>query len=104
MYCPGSSISITSVVVPRHTTLKDGKGEKTAQEDFSPRKRRTLAKWGLEDGQREFHVPVKSEKMGLYGVLDMVIIQTVGLYRVRVQNTPAGWGSIINTSSMALRD
>lgn len=87
MYCPRIIYFNYVVVVPRHTTLKMEKG-KTAQEDFSRlEKRRTLAKWGLEDGQREFHVPVKSEKMGLYGVLDMVITSDSGLYPVEYKNT-----------------
>ncbi len=87
MYCPRIIYFDYVVVVPRHITFKMEKG-KTAQEDFSHKeKRRTLAKWGLEDGQREFHVPVKSEKLGLFGILDMLITSDSGLYPVEYKNT-----------------
>jgi CRISPR-associated exonuclease Cas4 len=36
-------------------------------------RRRTLAEFELLEGEREFHVPLRSERLGLTGVLDMLL-------------------------------
>lgn len=36
-------------------------------------RRRTLAEFGLLEGEREFHVPLRSGRLGLSGVLDMLV-------------------------------
>lgn len=91
VYCPRIIYFNYVVPVPRHVTFKMQKGQ-TVHADFSAvEKRRTLAKYRLEEGTREFRVPLKSEKLGLIGNLDMLISGENGLYPVEFKST---FGSI----------
>jgi CRISPR-associated exonuclease Cas4 len=88
-YCP-RMIYFTYVAPVRSKSLVTGKMEigKEAHEAVSAlEERRTLRTFGLRTGRREFKVPLYSERIGLSGLLDMVIIQKTRAYPVEFKYT-----------------
>ncbi|MDI6689141.1 MAG: CRISPR-associated protein Cas4 [Actinomycetota bacterium] len=73
IYCP--RVVYFTYVIPliRPTTGKMdyGKGEHERVSELE--KRRKLSIYGLENGEREFHLRLNSERLGLSGLLDMAI-------------------------------
>lgn len=49
--------------------------------------RRTLARYHLREGERRFHVAMSSARLGLSGVLDLLLITPSGLYPVEFKAT-----------------
>lgn len=54
--------------------------------------RRTLRAYGLEDGERAFDVPLRSDRLGLGGRLDMAICRAREVIPVEFKNSRAGLG------------
>lgn len=52
--------------------------------------RRTLARYGLAEGERRFRVPLSSERLGLTGVLDLLLVTKTGYYPVEFKDAPRG--------------
>jgi CRISPR-associated exonuclease Cas4 len=52
--------------------------------------RRTLGRYGLESGAREFRVSLHSERHGLSGVLDLLITAGRDRYPVEFKDSPGG--------------
>jgi CRISPR-associated exonuclease Cas4 len=73
LYCP--RIPYYSYVVPvdRHETFKMVHGRDVHNEIERLERRRTLARYGLEAGERLFRVQLSSERLKLNGTLDLLI-------------------------------
>lgn len=92
VYCPRIIYFNYVVPVPRHVTFKMQKGQ-TAHIDFSAiEKRRSLAKYRLEDGTKEFRVRLRSDRLGLVGALDMLISSDSRIYPVEFKSTLGSLG------------
>ncbi len=84
-YCPRIIYYTYCLPAPRPVTypMQAGTVEHEALNVFE--RRRSLRRYGLDAGERRFHVSLKADALGLAGVLDMLIItQEQGLSR-RVQ-------------------
>lgn len=92
IYCPRVVYFNYVLPVPRRRTVKMDAG-RDAHIDFADlEKRRTLAKYKLTEGERRFHVPLSSSRLGLTGVLDMLIVSPAGQFPVEFKNTSGGMG------------
>lgn len=92
IYCPRITYLNYVIPVPRRKTVKMEAG-KESHADFSEiEKRRTLAKYRLGEGQREFWLRLESLRLGLGGVLDMLITTRLGTYPVEFKNTSGDMG------------
>ena len=58
----------------RPTTFKMAEGTTAHEEETQREARRSLRAYGLSEGERQFDVSLRSERLGLTGKLDMVII------------------------------
>ena len=76
LYCPRVVYYTYCMPVKRPGTVthKMIEGQKQHEETAEREKRRSLRAYGLTGGQRLFQVPLQSERLGLSGRLDMVII------------------------------
>lgn len=92
VYCPRIIYFNYVIPVPRHKTIKMEAGQ-ASHEDFADlEKRRTLAKYHLEGGSREFSVRLECRALNLAGILDMLIVSDAGLFPVEFKNTSGGMG------------
>ncbi len=57
----------------RPVTYKMQAGIEAGHEEATREARRSLRPYGLENGRREFNVPLVSDRLGLRGAVDMVI-------------------------------
>ena len=73
VYCP--RILYYAVCLPdiRPVTFKMQAGIGAGRDEEGRESRRGLRAYGLEEGRREFDVPLVSDRLGLRGVVDMVI-------------------------------
>jgi CRISPR-associated exonuclease Cas4 len=73
VYCP--RVLYYHVCLPdvRPVTYKMQAGVEAGRDEEGRESRRSLRAYGLEEGRREFNVPLVSDRMGLRGVVDMVI-------------------------------
>jgi len=92
VYCPRIIYYNYVIPVPRHKTVKMESGQASHQDFAEMEKRRTLAKYGLDSGRREFSVYLESPRLGLSGILDMLISTDQGIYPVEFKNTSGGMG------------
>lgn len=74
LYCPRIVYFTYCLPVPRPVTYKMTEGQLQHEETRDKERRRSLRAYGLSEGQRYFHVHLRSEQLGLSGVLDMVIV------------------------------
>lgn len=87
VYCPRIIYFNYVVPVPRHVTFKMQKGQATHVDFTAVEKRRSLAKYRLADGAKEFRVSLRSDRLGLVGTLDMLISGDNGIYPVEFKST-----------------
>lgn len=73
LYCPRIPYYFYVMPVPRPVTYKMKHGVQEHVELDRLEKRRGYRSYGLAEGKRLFHLQVKSETLGLYGKLDLVI-------------------------------
>jgi CRISPR-associated exonuclease Cas4 len=73
VYC--ARILYYAVCLPdvRPVTYKMQAGVEAGRDEASREARRSLRAYGLEEGRREFNVPLTSDRLGLRGEVDMVI-------------------------------
>lgn len=55
-------------------------------------RRRTLVEFELLEGEREFHVPLRSDRLGLSGVLDMLVRASLELIPVEFKDSEGAPG------------
>ncbi|PKM82815.1 MAG: CRISPR-associated protein Cas4 [Firmicutes bacterium HGW-Firmicutes-13] len=80
IYCPRILYFYYVLPVPRRVTRKMEYGKLEHIEIRGLEKRRKLKSYGLSGGARNFHVPLKSGRLSLHGILDMLIISDSGDY------------------------
>ncbi len=72
-YCPRVVYYRFCLPAIRPTTFKMDIGIEAGQREAEREARRSLARYGLEEGERHFNVYVASSRLGLRGQVDMVI-------------------------------
>jgi len=92
LYCPRIVYFRTILPVQHTTTFKMEYGKETHLKLDRLEKRRTLARYRLSEGTREFHVYVHSERLALSGVLDMLLRTTAGMFPVEFKVTTSDPG------------
>lgn len=86
-YCPRIVFYNTVMPVERKTTVKMERGKQEEFELGALEKRRTLRRYQLDSGERRFHVWLQSQKLGLSGKLDLLIISPQGYFPVDFKYT-----------------
>ncbi|MCR4430166.1 MAG: CRISPR-associated protein Cas4 [Tepidanaerobacteraceae bacterium] len=91
VYCPRIIYYTYVLPVNKKPTFKMEHGKDRHLEIDRLEKRRKLVSYGFEEGERIFHLPVYSERLGLSGLIDMVIEFKKGnlkeYYPVEFKNT-----------------
>lgn len=82
LYCPRIIYHTYVRPAPRRPTHKMVHGREAHVELDRLEQRRKLREYGLQEGKRLFHVRLSSERLGLEGVLDLLIESPRGLYPV----------------------
>lgn len=90
VYCPRTVYYSYFLPGTRPTTYKMEEGKLSHQEVADLEERRSLRAYRLEDGEREFRLPLHSTRLGLSGLLDMVIIRQGEAIPVEFKNSTAG--------------
>jgi len=87
LYCQRILYYTYCLPVPRRPTYKmeDGQQEHARTEDLEGR--RSLRAYGLQEGQRLFHVALHSPTLRLSGLLDMLILTSDEAIPVEYKNT-----------------
>jgi len=90
VYCPRVVYFSYVLPVEKASTYKMqvGREEHAALEVLESK--RTLRRYGLERGERRFRVRLSSERYGLTGVLDLLIVSGRDYYPVEFKNAPGG--------------
>jgi len=93
LYCPRIVYFTYVMPVQKKTTFKMeyGKEEHSRVEELEQRRR--LKIYGLREGKRLFQVHLKSERLGLSGILDMLIISDGRYYPVDFKDSTNLQGS-----------
>lgn len=73
VYCPRVLYYHTCLPQVRPVTYKMEAGIEAGEREVARELRRGLRAYGLEGGKREFNVSLSSQRLGLRGVVDMVI-------------------------------
>lgn len=73
-YCPRIVFYNTVMPVERKATVKMERGKSEEIRLDALEKRRGLARYRLQEGERRFHVWLDSERLGLSGKLDLLIV------------------------------
>lgn len=73
VYCPRILYYHQCLPHVRPVTYKMEAGVEAARTEEGREERRSLRAYGLSEGEREFNVPLASERLGLRGEVDMVI-------------------------------
>jgi CRISPR-associated exonuclease Cas4 len=81
-YCPRIVFYQYVMPVEKKTTFKMEYGKQAEAELDELEKRRTLRRYGLDGGKRIFHKWVRSDRLGLSGILDLIIQTDNALYPV----------------------
>jgi len=82
LYCPRIGYFRTVLPVEHAATFKMEHGKEMHDLLDRLEKRRTLARYRLKEGIREFHVHVFSHRLGLSGVVDMIFRTPEGIIPV----------------------
>lgn len=72
-YCPRIFYYQMCLPQVRPTTYLMEEGVRAGRDEVGREERRSLRAYGIEAGEREFDVPVRSRELGLRGLVDMVI-------------------------------
>lgn len=89
-YCPRVVYFTYLMPVQKKVTAKMQFGAEEHEVLSALERRRKLRRYGLEEGKRLFHVPLVSDKLGLSGVLDLLIISGEDYYPVEFKDTTRG--------------
>lgn len=74
IYCPRIVYFTYCMPVEKKVTAKMEFGREEHEEIEFLERRRKLSRYGLSQGQRKFHLRLNSERLGLSGTLDMLIV------------------------------
>jgi len=90
VYCPRIIYLQYVLPVPRRTSFKMESGREEHLELDRLEKRRLLVEYGLDKGERQFHVRLASERLGLEGILDLLLVTPKGYFPVEYKFTSRG--------------
>jgi len=82
LYCPRVVYYQYVMPVERKITHKMDHGKMEHLEVDRLEKRRKLLEYGLDQGERHFHVHLHSERLGLSGTLDLLLVSSRGYFPV----------------------
>jgi len=93
IYCPRIIYYYYVLPIPRRVTRKMEYGKLEHVEITRLEKRRRLKAYGLLEGERKFQVHLESSRLGLHGLLDMMITTAGGqVYPVEFKYSPSKKG------------
>lgn len=92
VYCPRVVYFTYSLPQRRPTTYKMHEGKLEHEHVAELEERRSLKAYGLAEGERQFNVALYSDRLGLSGKLDMVILVPGEVIPVDFKNSGAGVG------------
>lgn len=90
LYCPRVIYYHYVLPVERKVTYKMRFGREEHVEIDRLEKRRKLSRYRLAEGERRFHVPLASSRLGLTGVLDLLLVSPAGCFPVEYKVTTEG--------------
>lgn len=82
MYCPRTVYFQYVLPVEHKVTHKMEHGKEEHFELDRLEKRRKLVEYGLEEGERRFHVALHSERLALTGIVDLLLVTPKGYFPV----------------------
>ena len=86
-YCPRIVFYNTVMPLDRKVTFKMQRGTEAEFRLDALEKRRSLRRYKLADGERRFHVWLHSERLGLSGKMDLLIVSSRGYFPVDFKYT-----------------
>src|SRR5947207_2273253 len=86
-YCPRIVFYNTVMPLDRKVTFKMQRGTEAEFHLDALEKRRSLRRYKLGDGERRFHVWLHSERLGLSGKMDLLIVTSQGYFPVDFKYT-----------------
>ncbi|MHB8619518.1 MAG: CRISPR-associated protein Cas4 [Chloroflexota bacterium] len=86
LYCPRILHYTFNQPVPRRVSFKMQEGVAVHQRMDELERRRSLKAYGLEDGDRTFHLDLASPRLGVRGKLDMLIVREYEAIPVEFKN------------------
>ena len=86
-YCPRIVFFERVLGVVQKATWKMERGVAEQGEEERLERRRLLERYGLNEGERLFNLAVSSERLGLSGVVDMVVVTGDAVYPVDFKRT-----------------
>jgi CRISPR-associated exonuclease Cas4 len=86
-YCPRIVFYNTVMPLDRKVSFKMQRGSEAEFRLDALEKRRSLRQYKLAEGERRFHVWLHSERMGLSGKMDMLIVSPQGYFPVDFKYT-----------------
>jgi CRISPR-associated exonuclease Cas4 len=86
-YCPRIVFYNTVMPLDRKVTFKMQRGTEAEFQLDALEKRRSLRRYKLGDGERRFHVWLHSERLGLSGKMDLLIVSSRGYFPVDFKYT-----------------
>ena len=92
VYCPRIVYYTRYLEVPQPETYKMEEGKLQHQRSAGLERRRSLRTYGLEEGERHFSVRLYSRRLGLSGLLDMVIETSSEVIPVEFKHTMGALG------------
>ncbi len=92
VYCPRIVYYTRYLEMPQPVTYKMDEGKMQHQRSVELERRRSLRSYGLSEGERHFGVRLYSSRLGLSGLLDMVIETPTELIPVEFKHTTGDLG------------
>lgn len=86
-YCPRIVFYNTVMPLDRKVTFKMQRGTEAEFQLDALEKRRSLRRYKLSEGERRFHVWLHSERFGLSGKMDLLIVSQQGYFPVDFKYT-----------------
>lgn len=86
-YCPRIVFYNTVMPLDRKVTFKMQRGTEAEFQLDALEKRRSLRRYKLSQGERRFHVWLHSERLGLSGKMDLLIVSQQGYFPVDFKYT-----------------
>jgi len=86
-YCPRIVFYNTVMPLDRKVTFKMQRGTEAEFQLDALEKRRSLRRYKLSEGERRFHVSLHSERLGLSGKMDLLIVSEQGYFPVDFKYT-----------------
>lgn len=87
IYCPRIIYFTYLMPVERRITRKMAYGKESHAELDRLERRRGFRAYRLEEAERRFHVPLASDRLGMRGILDMLLVSPGGYFPVEFKDT-----------------